>query len=295
LSGDRDSSLGPKEEYYLLMLKINPEKEAVPVRWSPTGLSEDTAALIIDEQSERIYVWIGESVDGITKAIARRKAADISSQGYRLANISYPIGKVGAKKLEIIEVNQSDLAKDKAAKDAFAEVKGLFRKKTELLEGDTLARSSVKVPKAMRELGGFTRAPPKFQEVSKSLEEKFGRAPEIIAERETMRDRYKEREQDKVAAVYALAFVETLGGRVDLEISHQGQAKVFQIIKEEPIVEKPVGAEEIGDSQTSQTVELRREKKCSFTIEDKRLRILESNLTQEEINRVLKRVEELTL
>lgn len=192
--GDRGLSLRPKEDYYLLMLKVNPEKEVVPVRWSPASLNEDSAALIIDEQNERLYIWIGEGVDGITKAIARRKAADVSSQGYKLPNISYPIGKLGTKKLQIVEINQADLAKDKQAKDTFAEVKALFRKKIELLEEDTLARASIKVPTAMRELGGFTGAPPQFQEVSKALEEKFGRAPEIIAERETMRERYKERD-----------------------------------------------------------------------------------------------------
>ncbi|WXG43934.1 MAG: hypothetical protein WED04_07885 [Promethearchaeati archaeon SRVP18_Atabeyarchaeia-1] len=293
--GDRGLSLRPKEDYYLLMLKVNPEKEVVPVRWSPASLNEDSAALIIDEQNERLYIWIGEGVDGITKAIARRKAADVSSQGYKLPNISYPIGKLGTKKLQIVEINQADLAKDKQAKDTFAEVKALFRKKIELLEEDTLARASIKVPTAMRELGGFTGAPPQFQEVSKALEEKFGRAPEIIAERETMRERYKEREYDKVAAVYTLAFVETLGGKVSVEISQRGQVKVFQISKEAPSIEKTVSAEGLGAEEALQTAEVNQVKKCAFTIEDKRLKILENNLTLEEINKAMKKVEELTL
>jgi hypothetical protein len=294
-SGDRDSSLEPKEDYYLLMLKVNPEKEVVPVRWQLTGLNEDSAALIIDEQNEHLYVWIGASVDGITKAIARRKAADISSQGYKLSNMSYPIGKVGSKKLEIIEVNQADLAKDNRTKDAFAEVKALFRKKTELLEGDVLARASAKVPQVMRELGAFTRAPPQFQEVSKALEEKFGRAPEIFAERETMRERYAEREYDKVAAIYTLAFVEILGGKVNIQIGHQDKGKVYQISKEAPATERVMEAESLAVVETPQTARVEEGKRCSYIIEDKRLKILESNLTLEEINRVMKKVEELTL
>lgn len=294
-SGDRDSSLEPKEDYYLLMLKVNPEKEVVPVRWQLTGLNEDSAALIIDEQNEHLYVWIGASVDGITKAIARRKAADISSQGYKLSNMSYPIGKVGSKKLEIIEVNQADLAKDNRTKDAFAEVKALFRKKTELLEGDVLARASAKVPQVMRELGAFTRAPPQFQEVSKALEEKFGRAPEIFAERETMRERYAEREYDKVAAIYTLAFVEILGGKVNIQIGHQDKRKVYQISKEAPATERVMEAESLAVVETPQTARVEEGKRCSYIIEDKRLKILESNLTLEEINRVMKKVEELTL
>jgi hypothetical protein len=209
--------------------------------------------------------------------------------------MSYPIGKVGSKKLEIIEVNQADLAKDNRTKDAFAEVKALFRKKTELLEGDVLARASAKVPRVMRELGAFTRAPPQFQEVSKALEEKFGRAPEIFAERETMRERYAEREYDKVAAIYTLAFVEILGGKVNIQIGHQDKGKVYQISKEAPATERVMEAESLGVVETPQTARVEEGKRCSYIIEDKRLKILESNLTLEEINRVMKKVEELTL
>ena len=290
-----DSSLGSKEDYYLLMLKVNPEKEVVPARWSPTGLNEDSAALVIDEQSERLYVWIGQSVDGITKAIARRKAADISSQGFKLPGMSYSVGKVTSKRLEIIEVNQADLSKDNKTKDAFSELKALFRKKTELLEGDVLARASVKVPTAMRQLGSFTRAPPQFQEVSKALEEKFGRAPEIFAERETMRERYAEREYDKVAAVYTLAFVEVLGGKVNVEIERQGRGKVYHISKEIPTIKQAAAPEAAGVAELPQPPQAEEGKNCSYVIEEKKLRILEGNLSQEEINRVMKKVEELTL
>lgn len=293
-SGDKDSSLGPKEDYYLLMLKVNPEKEVVPVRWSPAGLDEDSAALIIDEQGERLYVWIGERVDGITKAIARRKAADISSQGFKLPRMSYPVGKIGSKKLEIIEVNQAELTKDNKTKDAYSEVKALFRKKTELLEEDVLARASVRVPTAKRQLGAFTRAPPQFQEVSKALEEKFGRAPEIFAERETMRERYAEREYDKAAAIYTLAFVEVLGGKVNVEVERQSRGKVYHVSKEAPIPE-PAAPETTEVAESPQLAQVREGKKCSYIIEEKKLRILEGNLSQEDINKVMKRVEELTL
>jgi hypothetical protein len=294
-SGVRDSSLGPKEDYYLLMLKVNPEKEVVAVKWSLSGLDEDSAALVIDEQSERLYVWIGQGVDGITKAIARRKAADISSQGFKLPSMSYPVGKVTGKKLDVIEVDQAELAKDNKLRDVFSELKSLFRKKTELLEGDVLARATVKVPVAMRQLGSFTRAPPQFQEVSKALEEKFGRAPEIFAERETMRERYAEREYDKVAAIYTLAFVEVLGGKVNVEIERQGRGKVYHVAKEIPTAQQTAVVEPLEAAEMAQPVQEEERKNCSFAIEEKRLKILESNLTQEEINRVIKRVEELTL
>lgn len=302
-----DSSQRPKEDCYFLMLKVTPEKEVVPVKWLLSNLDGSSASLVIDESSERLYLWIGESVDGITKAVARRRAADISSQGFRLENMSHPIGKVTAKKLEVIELAQGDIAKDFKVKEMFSDLKSLFRKKTELLEDGVLARSSVKIPEAKRDLReGFTRSPPKFEEVSKALEEKFGKAPEIIAERETMLERYKEREYDKVAAVYTLAFVDILGGKVNVEISRQGRSKIYQVskpavIETEPPPEIPKKTEEPGTTGAQVTVEApkmivkEKEKKCSYVIEDKKLRVIESNLTQEELNRVMRRVEELTL
>jgi hypothetical protein len=290
--GDREKI--PKADYYFLMLKVNPEKEVVPVKWSPVNLDEHSAALIIDELSGRLYMWIGESVDGITKAVARRKAADIASQGYKIESVSYPIGKFGVKKLDIIEVNQADMAKDTKMKDTYGELKNLFRKKGETLEGGFLARASVKVPEAKRELGeGFARPPPKFQEVSKSLEEKFGRASEIIAERETMRERYKEREDDKIAAVYALAFIESLGGKVEIEVGRGAQGKVYRVSKQTPtsqLTNPIIGA----TNETPEATQVEPEKTFSFTIEDKKMRILGGNLTQEEISKAMHVVEDLS-
>jgi len=299
-SMSRDSPQRPKGDTYFLMLKVTPEKEVAPIKWALSNLDEDTASLIIDETNERLYLWIGESVDGITKAIARRRAADISSQGFKLESMSYPIGKILGRKLEIIEINQADTTKDPKVKDNFSDLKALFRKKTELFEGGVLARWGVKVPEAKRELGqGFTRAPPQFQEVSKALEEKFGRAPEIIAERETMLERYKEREYDKVAAVYTLAFIDTLGGKANVEISRRGQSKVYQVTKPaviemEPPAEMPKTFEKPIAGEAPRAIVREEEKKCSYVIEDKKLRIVESNLTQEEINKVMRRVEELS-
>jgi hypothetical protein len=295
-----DSSQRPKGDTYFLMLKVTPEKEVAPVKWSLNNLNENTASLVIDEPNERLYLWIGESVDGITKAIARRRAADIASQGFKLESMSYPIGKVATKKLEVIEIDQADTTKDSKIKETFGDLKALFRKKTELSEGGVLARSGVKIPEAKRELGqGFTRAPPQFQEVSKALEEKFGRAPEIIAERETMLERYKEREYDKVAAVYTLAFIDILGGKANVEISRQGQSKVYQInkpavIETEPPAEMPKTFEKPIAGEEPKAIVREEEKKCSFVIEDKKLKIVESNLTQEEISKVMRRVEELS-
>jgi len=290
--GDKDNL--PRADYYLLMLRVNSEKEVVPVRWSPVNLDENSAALIIDELGGRLYMWIGESVDGITKAVARRKATDVASQGYKLENVSYPIGKLGAKKLEIIEVNQADMAKDPKIKDTFGEVKNLFRKKTEILERGVLARASVKVPDAKRELSeGFVRAPPKFQEVSKALEEKFGRASEIIAERETMRERYKGREDDKVAALYMLALTENLGGKVETEITTGSEGKVYRVTKKLPAPTPTVsGTESAG--QTPVTADTLQEKKVFFAVEGKRMRVLETNLTQEELGRIMRAAEELS-
>jgi len=295
-----DSSQRPKEDAYFIMLKVTPEKEVAPIKWSLNNLDENTASLVIDEVDERLYLWIGERVDGITKAIARRRSADIASQGFKLENMSYSIGKVAAKKLEIIEIDQADMTKDSKVKETFGDLKALFRKKTELSEGGVLARSGVKVPEAKRELGqGFTRSPPQFQEVSKALEEKFGRAPEIIAERETMLERYKEREYDKIAALYTLAFIDILGGKVSIEVSRRGQSKVYQItkpavIETQPPAEMPTTFEKPITTVAPRTIVREEEKKCSYVIEDKRLRIVESNLTQEEINRVIRRVEELS-
>ncbi len=290
--GDREEI--PKADYYFLMLRVNSEKEVVPVKWSLVNLDENSAALIIDELSGHLYMWIGESVDGITKAVARRKAADIASQGYKMESISYPIGRIGAKKLDIIEVNQADIAKDTKMKDAYGELKNLFRKKGEILEGGFLARASVKVPEVKRELGeGFARPPPKFQEVSKALEEKFGRASEIIAERETMRERYKDREDDKIAAVYALAFIESLGGKVEIEVGRGAQGKVYRVSKQAPSTE--LTSTELGaTNETPEATQIEPEKTFSFTIEDKRLRILGGNLTQEEISKAMRVVEDLS-
>jgi hypothetical protein len=290
--GDKENV--PRADYYLLMLKVNPEKEVVPVKWSPASLDENSATLIIDEFGGRLYMWIGESVDGITKAVARRKAADIASQGYKLENVSYPIGKFGAKRLEIIEVNQADMAKDTKVKDTFGEVKNLFRKKGEILEGGVLARASVKVPDAKRELSeGFVRAPPKFQEVSKALEEKFGRASEIIAERETMRERYKGREDDKVAALYMLALTESLGGKVETEIATGSEGKVYRITKKLPPPTPTLEGAETA-VQTQVTTDIVQEKKIFFAVEGKRMRVLETNLTQEELGRIMRTAEELS-
>jgi hypothetical protein len=290
--GDRENI--PKADYYLLMLRVNSEKEVVPVKWSPVNLDENSAALIIDELSGHLYMWIGESVDGITKAVARRKAADIASQGYKIESVSYPIGKLGAKKLDIIEVNQADMAKDTKMKDSYGELKNLFRKKGEILEGGFLARASVKVPEAKRGLGeGFARAPPKFQEVSKALEERFGRASEIIAERETMRERYKGREDDKIAAVYTLAFIESLGGKVEVEVDPGAQGKVYRVSKQAPTPQL-AGAGLEATSETPEAIQVEPEKTFSFTVEDKRIRILGGNLTQEEISKAMRVVEDLS-
>ena len=291
--GDKENI--PRADYYLLMLKVNSDKEVVPVRWSPVNLDENSAALIIDEADGRLYMWIGESVDGITKAVARRKAADVASQGFKLENVSYPIGKLGSKRLEVVEVNQADMAKDTKMKDTFGEVKNLFRKKGEVLEGGILARANVKVPEAKRELAeGFARAPPKFQEVSKALEERFGRASEIIAERETMRERYKGREDDKIAALYMLAFTESLGGKVETEIASGSEGKVYRIIKK-AIAPPPTTAAEMGsDNQTTPPAEAEQEKRVFFAVEGKRIRVLETNLAQEELGRVMRAAEELS-
>jgi hypothetical protein len=290
--GDRENV--PRADYYLLMLKVNSEKEVVPVKWSPANLDDNSAALIIDELSGRLYMWIGESVDGITKAVARRKAADVASQGYKLENVSYPIGKLGTKRLEVIEVNQADMAKDTKMKDTFGEVKNLFRKKGEILEGGVLARAGVKVPEAKRELSeGFARSPPKFQEVSKALEEKFGRASEIIAERETMRERYKGREDDKVAALYMLAFTESFGGKMEAEIAPGSEGKVYRITRKIPSPTL-VATEAATTSETPEATETEKEKKFHFAVEGKRLRVLETNLTQEELGKVMRTVEELS-
>lgn len=284
----------PRADYYALMLKVNSEKEVVPVKWNPINLDENSAALIIDEPSGRLYMWIGESVDGITKAVARRKAADVASQGYKLENISYPIGKLGAKRLQVIEVNQADMAKDTKIKDTFGEVKNLFRRKGEILEGGVLARASVKIPEAKRDLiEGFARSPPKFQEVSKALEEKFGRASEIIAERETMLERYKGHEDDKVAALYMLAFTESLGGKVETEIALGSEGKVYRVTKKLP-TPTPMVAEIESAGETSVAAETVQEKRCFFSVEGKKMRVLETNLTQEELGRVMRTAEDLS-
>jgi hypothetical protein len=287
-----DSSQRPKGDTYFLMLKVTPEKEVAPVKWALSNLDENTASLVIDEPNERLYLWIGQSVDGITKAVARRRAVDISSQGFKLESVSYPIGKVMGKKLQMLEIDQAEMNKDPKLKETFNDLKTLFRKKTELSEEGVLARSGVKIPEAKRELSqGFTRPPPQFQDVSKALEEKFGRAPEIIAERETMLERYREREYDKVAARYALAFIDVLGGKANIEISSTAKAKTYQVsrpaVTETQVVPNP---ETASGTLTTTVIE---EKKCSFVIEDKKLKILESNLSQEEINRVMRRAEEL--
>jgi hypothetical protein len=290
--GDKENI--PRADYYLLMLKVNSEKEVVPVKWSPASLDDSSASLIIDELSGRLYMWIGESVDGITKAVARRKAADVASQGYKLENIPYPIGKLGTKRLEVIEVNQADMAKDTKMKDTFGEVKNLFRKKGEILEGGVLARAGVKVPEAKRELSeGFARSPPKFQEVSKALEEKFGRASEVIAERETMRERHKGREDDKVAALYMLAFTESFGGKVEAEIAPGSEGKIYRITRKTPSP-TPVATEAITTSETPEATETEKEKKFYFAVEGKRLRVLDTNLTQEELGKVMRTVQELS-
>jgi hypothetical protein len=290
--GDKENI--PRADYYLLMLKVNSDKEVVPVKWSPVNLDENSAALIIDELDGRLYMWIGESVDGITKAVARRKAADVASQGFKLESVSYPIGKLGSKRLDVIEVNQSDMAKDTKMKDTFGEVKNLFRKKGEVLEGGILARATVKVPEAKRDLAeGFARSPPKFQEVSKALEEKFGRASEIIAERETMRERYKGREDDKIAALYMLAFTESLGGKVETEIAAGTEGKVYRIIKK-ALASTPTATETESNNQTAPEVEIAQEKRIFFAIENKRIRVLETNLAQEELGRVMRVAEELS-
>jgi hypothetical protein len=283
----------PRADYYLLMLKVNSEKQVVPVKWSPANLDENSAALVIDELTGRLYMWIGESVDGITKAVARRKAADVASQGYKLENVSYPIGKLGPKKLDVIEVNQADMAKDKKMKDTYGELSNLFRKKGEVLEGGVLARASVKVPEAKRGLEGFARSPPKFQEVSKALEEKFGRASEIIAERETMRERYKGREDDKVAALYMLAFTESFGGKVEAEIAPGSEGKVYRITKKAP-TPTPIATETETIGETPEATETEKEKRLYFAVEGKRLRVLETNLTQEELAKVMHGVEDLS-
>ena len=289
--GDKESI--PRADYYFLMLKVNPDKEVVPVKWSPVSLDENSAALIIDELEGRLYMWIGESVDGITKAVARRKAADVASQGFKLENMSYPIGKVGSKRLEVIEVNQAEMAKDTKMKDTFSEVKNLFRKKGEVLEGGILARATVKVPEAKRDLSeGFARSPPKFQEVSKALEEKFGRASEIIAEHETMRERYKGREDDKIAALYMLAFTESLGGKVETEIAAGSEGKVYRIIKKAP-ASTPTETEMESQNQAAPTAETAQEKRIFFGVENRRIRVLETNLPQEELGRVMRAAEEL--
>jgi hypothetical protein len=290
--GDNESV--PRADYYLLMLKVNSEKEVVPVNWSPVNLDENSAALIIDELMGRLYMWIGESVDGITKAVARRKAADVASQGYKLENVSYPIGKLGTKKLEIIEINQADMTKDTKMKDTFGEVKNLFRKKGEILEGGVLARANVKVPEAKRELSeGFVRAPPKFQEVSKALEEKFGRASEIIAERETMRERYKGREDDKIAALYMLAFTESLGGKVETEIAAGSEGKVYRVTKK-PTAPSPKEEQTEGGEQKKVTADALQEKRFFFAVEGRRMKVVETNLTQEELGKVMRTAEDLS-
>jgi hypothetical protein len=186
------------------------------------------------------------------------------------------------------------MAKDTKMKDTYGELKNLFRKKGEILEGGFLARASVKVPEAKRELGeGFARSPPKFQEVSKALEEKFGRASEIIAERETMRERYKGREDDKIAAVYTLAFIESLGGKVEIEVGLGAQGKVYRVSKQAPTPQL-AGAGLGATSETPEATQLEPEKTFSFTVEDKRIRILGGNLTQEEISKAMRVVEDLS-
>ncbi len=105
------------------MLGLDESGESTPIHFSEENLKEESVAIIIDEQNEIVWLWIGRQIGFIRKRAASRIANSIKRFGYEIQNIL--VGK-GIGKLEIIE---ESLLGEPDIKEKFEQLKGVFRSK----------------------------------------------------------------------------------------------------------------------------------------------------------------------
>jgi len=107
-----------------MMLGLDESGESSPIHFSEENLKGESVVIIIDEQNEVVWLWIGQQISFIRKRAASRIANSIKRFGYEIQNIL--VGK-GIKTLEIIE---ESLLGEPDIREKFEQLKGLFKSKS---------------------------------------------------------------------------------------------------------------------------------------------------------------------
>ncbi|MFX0096885.1 MAG: hypothetical protein ACFE7E_03910 [Candidatus Hodarchaeota archaeon] len=108
---------------YSIMLGLDDSGESSPIHFSEENLNGESVVIIIDEQNEIVWLWIGKQISFVRKRAASRIANSIKRFGYEIQNIL--VGK-GIRTLETIE---ESLLGEPDIREKFEQLKGLFRSK----------------------------------------------------------------------------------------------------------------------------------------------------------------------
>ncbi|MFW9826837.1 MAG: hypothetical protein ACFFEY_04360 [Candidatus Thorarchaeota archaeon] len=67
---------------YALMFDARPGGEIVPIKWSKASLMPETSIIVLDENSEYIYLWHGVAQGLVARRTALRQAESLKGHGY---------------------------------------------------------------------------------------------------------------------------------------------------------------------------------------------------------------------
>ena len=109
---------------YVASFIVGPSGELIPNELSPQTLDSGKVAIVIDEPSKRIYLWMGKGSSLNNKMGARRIVKSIPIFGLKKEGAEFPLGR----ECKIIEIEEALVASDNTTRINMEEFETLLKK-----------------------------------------------------------------------------------------------------------------------------------------------------------------------
>lgn len=109
---------------YVALFDVNASGELIPTDVSTITADPKKVALIVDEASRRIYLWLGSASSKNNRMVAKRTANSIPIFGLRAKGLDFPVGK----DCKITEIDESLKNSDKLTQSNLVELEGLLKR-----------------------------------------------------------------------------------------------------------------------------------------------------------------------
>jgi hypothetical protein len=112
------------QKKYVGSFEVTLPGEYIPRELSTKLIEPSKVIMIIDEFSNRIYLWLGEKSSLSNKMSARRAIKTIPTFGLKAEGLGFPIGR----DCKIIEIDESAAQSDSSTRSNLAELEELLKR-----------------------------------------------------------------------------------------------------------------------------------------------------------------------